>query len=223
LERWCNPARRFHGIWHLIAVLEKIDELSQEASCPPLVRLAAFYHGVVLSTNPPDQPSGITGEDHTLSAQLAHGQLLHLGLEETKTERICDLINGLTSRPPVAPEPDLAVLCDSERAVLASDPRAYRAYSAALRQEFSNGNLESFLLARVAVLQGWLRQERCFSTAAATAWEDAARNNIEAELIRCRQELIAKGNLNSEELEATTVIPNQKGITKPSSVPQTEP
>jgi predicted metal-dependent HD superfamily phosphohydrolase len=189
LERWANPARRFHGIDHLITVLQKVDELSQEASCPPLVRLAAFYHGAVIPSAVSQAGRHTWGEDEAVSADLAYGQLNHLGLGETKAARVRQLIAGLGSRPPVVKDPDLAVLCDAERAVLASDPRAYRAYSAAIRDEFASSDPAEVLEARIGVLRRWLAKDRLFLTSAAGAWEGAARNNVEAELTRCLGEL----------------------------------
>ncbi|MDR0366226.1 MAG: hypothetical protein LBH68_05315 [Bifidobacteriaceae bacterium] len=191
LERWANPARRFHGIDHLIMVLQKVDELSQEASCPPLVRLAAFYHGAVIPSAVSQAGRHTWGEDEAVSADLAYGQLSHLGLDEAKAARVRQLITSLGSRPPVIKDPDLAVLCDAERAVLASDPRAYRAYCAAIRDEFASGDPGEVLAARIGVLRRWLSKDRLFLTSAAGAWEDVARNNVEAELARCLRELEA--------------------------------
>jgi predicted metal-dependent HD superfamily phosphohydrolase len=227
LERWSNPARRFHGIGHLITVLEKIDELSREASCPGLIRLAAFYHGAILSSGSGPLGNRVWSEDKALSADLARGQLAHLGLPAAKVARVHQLITALGNRPGsrlpgrqaapscrVSPgesfaltastrvtggvvqhppntvkDPDLAVLCDSERAILAADPRTYRAYSQALRAECGDEPVAAVLEARIAVLRGWLGKERLFLTASTTAWENAAHNNIEAELARSLTEL----------------------------------
>ncbi|MDR1185925.1 MAG: hypothetical protein LBK95_00470 [Bifidobacteriaceae bacterium] len=192
IERWANPARRFHGIGHLITVLEKIDELSQEASCPCLVRLAAFYHGAVLTAVAPPGPRAWT-EDEAASAALAQGQLRHLELPEPRTERVYRLITGLGARPEPVADPDLGVLCDAERAILAADPRAYRAYAEALRAECGDGAPEAILESRIGVLRAWLGKDRLFVTSSTAAWEDAARNNIEAELARAARELAALG------------------------------
>jgi predicted metal-dependent HD superfamily phosphohydrolase len=189
LERWTNPDRVFHGVGHLITVLEKIDELSQEASDPPMVRLAAFYHGAVMSADLTTLSHHTWGEDEAASAKLASGQLAYLGFEQSKAARIRQLVEALGARPAQVNHPDLAVLCDSERAVLAADPRAYRAYAAAVRQECADAPLEDVLRARIAVLTSWLAKDRLFLTSPTASWEDAARNNIEAELALSRAEL----------------------------------
>ncbi|MDR2566130.1 MAG: hypothetical protein LBC97_08765 [Bifidobacteriaceae bacterium] len=189
LERWANPARSFHGLSHLITVLEKIDELSQEASCPCLVRLAAFYHGAILSNVGGEARHHAWGEDQERSAELAEGQLRHLELPEAKTLRVRALITQLGARPPHIKDPDLAVLCDAERAVLASDPRTYRLYAQAVRAECGDEPPQTILEARIAALRGWLGKERLFLTSGTAAWEDAARNNIEAELSRAERDL----------------------------------
>jgi predicted metal-dependent HD superfamily phosphohydrolase len=191
LERWTNPARHFHGLSHLIMVLEKIDELSQEASCPSLVRLAAFYHGAILATGAGPLERHAWSEDTGLSADLARGQLRHLELAEDIADRVSRLITGLKTRPTGGIEPDLAVLRDSERAILAADPRAYRSYVAALRAECAGASPATVLPARVETLRRWLSQDRLFVTSGTTAWEDAARHNIAAELCRAERELAA--------------------------------
>jgi predicted metal-dependent HD superfamily phosphohydrolase len=191
LDRWCNPARVFHGIGHLIMVLEKIDELSQEASCPCLVRLAAFYHGAALSPGPAQLGGRAWSEDEAASAELAYSQLTHLGLPETKAARVRALVLSLGGRSPDLRDPDAAVLGDAERAVLAADPRAYRAYAEGLRAECEGGAPIAVLEARIGVLRSWLSRGRLFSTSSTAAWEETARNNIEAELVRALKELAA--------------------------------
>ncbi|MDR1633936.1 MAG: hypothetical protein LBS27_03220 [Bifidobacteriaceae bacterium] len=210
LERWANPARTFHGINHLITVLEKADELAQEASCPSLVRLSAFYHGAVLSNARGPGEQHAWGEDEAASAVLAEGQLRHLELPEAKAVRVANLIVQLGARPPQIKDPDLAVLCDAERAVLASDPKSYRRYAEAVRAECGDEPLQTILTARIAVLRHWLAQDRLFLTSGTAAWEDAARNNIEAELARTTRDLAA--------MESPALHPSAGGALRPAVV-----
>ncbi|MDR2380028.1 MAG: hypothetical protein LBE08_02440 [Bifidobacteriaceae bacterium] len=191
LDRWDNPSRVFHGVGHLIGVLEKVDELAQEASCPCVVRLAAFYHGAVLSTDLVELTHHTWGEDEGQSAELALAQLTHLGLTPAKAQRVHHLVACLGARPKEIKDPDLAVLCDAERSILASDPRTYRAYAVAVREECAASPLVTILEARLAVLRRWLSKDRLFLTSATAAWEGPARHNVEAELARCLAELQA--------------------------------
>ncbi|MDR1394406.1 MAG: hypothetical protein LBJ62_10695 [Bifidobacteriaceae bacterium] len=248
LERWANPARMFHNMGHLITVLEKIDELHREASCPCLVRLAAFYHGAVLSTDLLELGRHTWGEDEVQSAGLAYNQLLHLGLTESAASRVRHLVTRLGSRTAAAPvnlpspqpasvpagpvanpsasvpagsladakanslagspaamparptpsappghahDPDFAVLCDAERFILASDPRTYRHYAAAVRRECADAPPTAVLQVRLSVLRHWLAEDRLFLTAAAAPWEAAARHNVAGELARAELELSA--------------------------------
>ncbi|MDR1117882.1 MAG: hypothetical protein LBL01_01110 [Bifidobacteriaceae bacterium] len=191
LDRWANPARTFHGVGHLISVLEKVDELSQEASCPCLVRVAAFYHGAVLSTDITELGNHTWGEDEAQSAKLALGQLAHLGLGERAADKVHDLVVRLATRPTSIRDPDLAVLCDAERAILAADPRTYRAYASAVREECGFAPAPLILDVRIAVLRRWLEGGRLFLTSATRGWEDPARHNVAAELARCLKEQAA--------------------------------
>ncbi|MDR1825199.1 MAG: hypothetical protein LBR27_07715 [Bifidobacteriaceae bacterium] len=189
LDRWCNPARRFHGVGHLIMALERINELAQEAGSPPLVRLAAYYHGAVMTTDIDSFDAHTWGEDEAASADFAAGQLTHLQVAEAKVERIRWLIASLGRRPAVIKDPDLAVLCDAERAVLATDPQTYRAYVAGALAEYAHLPEEVVLKQRVVVLRRWLAKDRLFLTSVAELWEDVARNNVEAELTRTLRRL----------------------------------
>ncbi|MDR3359668.1 MAG: hypothetical protein LBO20_03260, partial [Bifidobacteriaceae bacterium] len=129
------------------------------------------------------------GEDEAQSAELALAQLSHLGLTEPKATRVSELVSKLGARPALIKDPDLAVLCDAERSILAADPRSYRAYAQALREECADSPITDILSTRISVLRRWLAQDRLFLTAATSVWEGPARNNIRAELARCVKEL----------------------------------
>jgi predicted metal-dependent HD superfamily phosphohydrolase len=95
----------------------------------------------------------------------------------------------MAAPPPAALDTDLAVLGDAERAILASDPRSYRAYVEALRAECAGLPIEQVINARIDVLRGWLARNRLFATSGASSWEDRARDNVRAELTRALHEI----------------------------------
>ncbi|MDR1799512.1 MAG: hypothetical protein LBR19_06495, partial [Bifidobacteriaceae bacterium] len=221
LSRWANPARHFHGLSHLITVLERINELAQEASSPPTVRLAAFYHGAVMTTDLDSLDSHTWGEDEEASADFAYAQLNHLEVAEPKAARVQWLIASLGQRPGVITDPDLAVLCDAERAILASDPQTYRAYAKSALAEYAHVPEATVLATRLVVLRRWLAKDRLYLTSIANTWEDAARNNVEAELARTVKQLQAMG-VPTEPAAATPAEPAAATPAAPATAPVDE-
>ena len=71
LERWSSPERRFHNLKHLLSVLSRVDELTEETHEPDLVRLAAWYHGAVFASDLAATQANRGGEDEEASADVA--------------------------------------------------------------------------------------------------------------------------------------------------------
>jgi predicted metal-dependent HD superfamily phosphohydrolase len=191
LERWANPARYFHNTRHLMDVLARVDELAAESVAPALVRLASFYHGAVFTTDLKDLDTHTWAEDEVAGAQLALGQLVHLGLAQVKAQRVHDLIIAIGPVSAAGRDHDVAVLRDAEHGILAAEPQRYRAYTQAIRKEHAHLDQRQVLQARARVLDNWLAGPSLYETAGAKAWESAARHNIRAERSRISKELVS--------------------------------
>lgn len=189
LARWQEPGRHFHTLRHLADVLAKVDELSPEAHAPELVRLAAWYHGVVFSAAGEAAYAHRGGEDEVASAELARTELRGLGVSEEASERVHDLVLALARHGADGSDMDCAVLCDADLAVLASEPQRYRTYLEDVRAEYAHIPQRDFLEARSAILARLLARPSVFVTPLAQAWEEPARQNLAAELQLVTKEL----------------------------------
>ena len=193
LQRWHDPDRRFHNLRHLIDVLARVDELAEETHNPDIVRLAAWYHGAIFNSTALRAYSRSGGEDELASADLAREELGALGLPEPVIGRVTDLIVNLKRHDADPRDIDSLALCDADLAVLAADPQRYRAYRKAVREEYAHIPPRHYLEARIAIVTKLLARRHLFLSPMGAQWEDAARENLRAELDRLQADLAALG------------------------------
>jgi predicted metal-dependent HD superfamily phosphohydrolase len=175
LARWAEPQRRYHTTDHLVAVLDRIDELAAHAADPDAVRLAAWFHDAVYR---PDR-----SENEERSAALAERALPEAGVPAATTAEVVRLVRLTVTHDPADGDRNGEVLCDADLAVLAGSPAAYAAYAAAVREEYGFVPDELFRTGRADVLRQLLALPRLFRTPAGyERWERAARHNLDTEL-----------------------------------------
>ncbi|MGX6742089.1 HD domain-containing protein [Streptomyces xantholiticus] len=175
LARWAEPQRRYHTTDHLVAVLDRIDELEQYADDPALVRLAAWFHDAVYL---PDRSA-----NEERSARLAERALPEAGVSDGATAEVARLVRLTVTHDPDAADRNGQVLCDADLAVLAAAPDAYAAYAAAVREEYAFVPEEAFRDGRAGVLRQLLGLPYLFRTPhGQREWEERARHNITVEL-----------------------------------------
>lgn len=175
IARWSEPHRRYHTVDHLIAVLDRVDELAHHADDPDAVRLAAWFHDAVYL------PERSTNEER--SARLAERALPEAGLAPARTAEVARLVRLTIDHDPADEDHNGRVLCDADLAVLAGGPQAYAAYAAAVREEYAFVPDEVFRTGRADVLRQLLSLERLFKTPTGhDRWEAVARRNLATEL-----------------------------------------
>jgi predicted metal-dependent HD superfamily phosphohydrolase len=175
LARWAEPQRRYHTVRHLASVLDRVDTLEDYAADPALVRLAAWFHDAVYR---PDR-----SENEERSAGLAQRALSEAGLGAGGIAEVARLVRLTTSHAPEPEDANGAVLCDADLAILASNPSAYAAYAAEVREEYGFVPDDAFRAGRSDVLRQLLALPSLFTTPhGVKEWEAAARRNLAAEL-----------------------------------------
>ncbi|MGW5671933.1 HD domain-containing protein, partial [Micromonospora sp. NPDC003776] len=94
----------------------------------------------------------------------------------------------LTAGHAVPPEdPDGALLCDADLAILAAPPAAYDRYAAAVRREYAHVPDPAFRAGRAQVLTALLALPALYRLPEPHArWESAARANLARELATLR-------------------------------------
>ncbi|MFG1896657.1 metal-dependent phosphohydrolase [Micromonospora zamorensis] len=177
LARWREPHRHYHTVAHLTAVLDVVDEHADLAGRPDVVRLAAWFHDAVYD------PRAAGDANERDSAALAESVLAGLGVPAPTAAEVRRLVL-LTAGHTVAPgDPDGALLCDADLAVLAAPPADYDKYAAAIRREYAHVPEPAFRAGRAAVLTGLLALPALFRLPPlATRWEEPARDNVRREL-----------------------------------------
>jgi predicted metal-dependent HD superfamily phosphohydrolase len=172
LARWSETHRKHHTVTHLHEMLDVIGllaeagiEFDREA-----VELAAWFHDAIYEIARDDN------EDR--SAELARELLSSSPIRDevarlvlvTKTHRVlADDVNG-------------AVLSDADLSVLGSEPVRYRAYAAAVREEYADVPDEAFRPARARVLTSLLDGPLFHTATGRERWEERARHNIAEEI-----------------------------------------
>jgi predicted metal-dependent HD superfamily phosphohydrolase len=189
IDRWGGPGRHFHNVHHLVDVLMRVDELAEEAHEPDLVRLAAWYHGAIFSAADVAAYAQKGGEDVAASAELARKELVGLGIPEDRAERVHHLVTALARHAPASADLDCIVLCDADLSVLASQPQRYKAYLEEVREEYAHLPVGDYLRARIAILTKLRDRPTIFGSPHGATWEEAARQNVGAELHRLVKEL----------------------------------
>ncbi|MEW1903706.1 hypothetical protein [Streptomyces sp. NPDC086147] len=178
LARWAEPQRRYHTVDHLRAVLDRVDELTDqggEGGELELVRLAAWFHDAVYR---PDR-----SENEERSALLAEKALAEAGLTPHEVAEVARLVRLTVTHDPAVGDLNGETLCDADLAILASDPDTYAGYAAAVREEYGFVPDDAFREGRAAVLRHLLDLPRLFRTPyGAAVWEEKARENVEREL-----------------------------------------
>ncbi|MDO5726335.1 MAG: hypothetical protein Q4Q03_00245 [Bowdeniella nasicola] len=187
IARWQEPQRYFHNLTHLIDILQRVDTLAAETHHPDCVRLAAWYHGAIFDTSNIRHYKQAAGKDETGSADLARTQLTNLAVPAAEVSRICDIITTLAGHS-CSDNIDAQALCDADLGSLAVEPQKYRTYRENVRREYEHVPLLDYLEARTAIIERFLARPHIFTTPMATQWEDAARENLAAELQRLQAE-----------------------------------
>lgn len=174
LASWAEPHRRYHSVAHLRDALAAVEELAEHAEDADAVRLAAWYHDSVYSGLP---------DDEERSARRAEQDLCRLGVAPALLDEVARLVRMTVSHDPAPGDRNAEVLSDADLAALALPPEQYRTNSAAIRAEYAHVPDEVFRKGRTQVLVGLLEGPGVFRTAAGRLrWEEAARQNLRAEL-----------------------------------------
>lgn len=183
LARWSEPHRRYHTVDHLVAVLHVVDDHAHRAADPNAVRLSAWFHDAVYDPHRMDNEEA--------SALLAEGMLPALGVGPAQLAEVARLVRLTAGHDPMPGDRNGGLLTDADLAILAATPDAYRAYTAAIRQEYAHVPDAAFVTGRAAVLENLLGLRRLYHTAELRErWEDAARLNLSWELTGLRNNRI---------------------------------
>ena len=181
-------------------IAASVETLTPQMHRPELVRLAAWYHGVVFSTEAKDTYTRNGGEDEAASAEVAYEDLLRLGVPEDNARRVAELVRGVRSKCDPrssdtakldAIDIDLLALRDAHMGTLAVEPQRYKKYIERVRKEYSHIPTVLFLRGRQEIIRHLLGRPALFITPLARQWEETTRENLQAESQRIAAKLEA--------------------------------
>ena len=177
LGRYAEAGRHYHDLTHLDEVLRNVDELADAARAPDAVRLASWFHDAVYDPQAHDNEES--------SARLAEHLLAELRVKDGVVAEVARLVRLTADHEAADDDPDGAVLCDADLAILAADGTRYADYVAGVRAEYAHVPDDDFARGRAAVLRQLMGKPTLFRTPTARAtWEAPARTNVTAELVR---------------------------------------
>lgn len=178
-ERYAEPARRYHTLDHVLAVLGRVEAIAAEPGCrprdPAALELAVWWHDAVYEP-------GAAGNE-AASAWLVRDRL-RSWVDPAVLERAVRLVHatdGHRADPSHPDWPDVAVLLDADLGVLAGSPEEYDAYVALVRAEFSFLGDDDWRRGRGEVLRDLVARP-LFRTPPLRAREAQARANVAREL-----------------------------------------
>jgi len=177
IARYADPARRYHGLEHIVAVLDAIQQLREAESSTPEVELAAWFHDAVYDPRRDD--------NEEQSALLAERMLSGTDPDRIDIAEVARLVRLTATHDPDAGDAAGELLCDADLAVLAGDMASYEAYTEGVRAEYAHVSDDDFRRGRAAVLEQLLAMPTLYRTPLGRArWETRARDNLTVELAR---------------------------------------
>lgn len=174
LARYRESQRHYHTVQHLDECFARWPEVRAHAVHPAEVEIALWYHDAIYDTHRSD--------NEALSAELARGTALDLGVAPDSAQRIADLI--LSTRHSVDPEgADAEALVDVDLSILGAAPARFDEYERQVRHEYSWVPEETFRKRRGEILEQFLGRRHIYSTHGfRERLEPPARANLERSL-----------------------------------------
>jgi predicted metal-dependent HD superfamily phosphohydrolase len=137
------------------------------------VLLAAWFHDSVYDAQP---------DAEKRSAAWAAEALPGL-VDQAVLDEVVRLVLMTEHHLPDDDDANGCALSDADLAILAAPAERYAEYAASVREEYAPVPDDAFAAGRATILRDLLAKPHLFHTAyARSAWEDAARANVEREL-----------------------------------------
>lgn len=172
---YSEPHRHYHTVRHVESCLRELDENQAYPIHLNEVRWALLFHDAIYDPR--------RNDNEARSADRACRVMQELQRPEDETDRVRKMILA-TAHAAKAETPDEALLLDIDLSILGTDEATFDEYDRAIRLEYEWVPEEAYRHARAAVLEGFLKRERIFETAAYRDREANARRNIERALQR---------------------------------------
>lgn len=167
LARYNEPHRDYHNITHIVAMLDGLELLGVRDLA---ISLAIWFHDAVHNQD--------TRDDEEQSAKLATNSIKKIGLPDTLSKQVSDLI--LTTKHTTVPSSyDAQILTDIDLMVLGKPEKEFNAYEDMIRKEYNRVPHHDYCVGRSKLLQSFLNRSSIYSTELfRNKYENAARRNL---------------------------------------------
>lgn len=183
IRAWDEPQRVYHGLGHLIWLLDEADRRAALIRDRAFVGYAIWFHDAVY------QPG--EADNEALSADWARTSLAPDG---ERAARVAHVIEMTKNHAAGDAEGDAALFLDMDIAILGAPWEAYCAYAAGIRAEYPHVVDPAFAAGRGAFLAKQLEHARTFRTDLyETELGETARANMRWELEEMRKGRMVKG------------------------------
>ena len=170
-RHYSGPDRHYHNLRHVAEMLRLLEQFEGSAADYGAVRFAAWFHDAVYDTR--------KGTNEEESAGLAERALEELGVPPGKIDVVRRLILATKRHEAVGDLPDFGLFLDADLSILGAPGETYKAYSEAIRREYSWVPEDAYRAGRLKVLTNFLRRERLYFTdTLAERFEAKARLNL---------------------------------------------
>jgi predicted metal-dependent HD superfamily phosphohydrolase len=186
LERWNEPARRYHTTRHLVEMFGALEELEDAGEIDgrqcSVARLAAWFHDAIYD------PGASPGSNEEDSAALARDTLQELGFGDRDVHAIDRLIQLTARHDADGAEPLDAAFHDADLWILSAPQERFDGYCDQVREEYAHAPDTAYRKGRAAVLEPLAHRDTIYHTSRARhRWETPARINLGRELARLRE------------------------------------
>jgi predicted metal-dependent HD superfamily phosphohydrolase len=173
-KHYSEKSRFYHNLSHIKALLESSDGI-ESIENRAAVHLAIWFHDVIYKTRRSD--------NEEKSAEMAVTSLGKLFIPTNTINMVRDMILATKTHEADSLTEDAKIFLDLDLAILGTREEIYKAYSAAIRKEYSWVPGFLYKRGRKNILESFLNRESIYYTEEMTAKYTAqARRNIENEL-----------------------------------------
>ncbi len=173
---YSSTGRFYHTLKHIQQILETIEQMRPLAKNLPAIQLAAWFHDVIYNSKSQD--------NEERSTEYAATVLTQLKIPITTVELVQNFILNTKNHQAAPSNIDSQILLDADLAILGSPELEYKAYTQAIRQEYSWVNEQSYIVGRQQVLSDFLQRKRIYLTKQMfLSLEADARRNMQNEIL----------------------------------------
>jgi len=173
---YSSTGRFYHTLKHIQQILGTIEQMRTLAQNFPAIQLAAWFHDVIYNSK--------SQNNEERSAEYAVTALTKLKIPLTTVEIVQNFILNTKNHQAAPSDIDSQILLDADLAILGSPNLEYKAYTQAIRQEYSWVNEQSYIVGRQQILSNFLQRKRIYLTKQMFLGLEAdARRNMQNEIL----------------------------------------